>query len=85
MLLPMRKHRYSAKPSAGMTFGKRPRQYAAEIIALPMREQRQRALAEVPDDLRDWVREYVEDYFAKRRCLDRYLRDDARRCTGDSC
>lgn len=63
--VPMRNHRNP--PSANMTFGKRPRQYAAEIIALPMRAQRQRALAEVPDEVRDWVREYVEDYFAKRK------------------
>ncbi len=44
-----------------------PRQWAAEIIRLPSREQRREALERVPEPWRDWVRELVEDYFAKRQ------------------
>ncbi|TAN71580.1 MAG: hypothetical protein EPN17_00820 [Methylobacter sp.] len=54
------------------TYGKRPRQYAAEIIALPTLEQRRKALALVPCDWRDWVKEYVVDYFGKQHFLTRY-------------
>lgn len=54
------------------SLGKRPRHYAAEIIALPSREARLAALARVPDLYRDWVNELVQDYFAKRHFLERY-------------
>ena len=36
-----------------------PRQLAAEIVALPTREERRAALAEVPEHLREWVALYV--------------------------
>lgn len=45
---------------------KRPRHYAAEIIALPTRAARAAALDAVPEIIRDWVRHLVEDHFAKR-------------------
>lgn len=54
-----------------MTQTKRPRQYAAEIIALPTREARAAALAAVPAELREWVRELVVDYFARRQARGR--------------
>jgi len=44
-----------------------PRQWAAKIIQLPTREQRREALEQVPEKWRDWVRNLVEDYFAKRQ------------------
>ena len=53
---------------------KRPRQYAAEILDLATPAQRRQALDEVPDEWRDWVREYVETAFslsAARRAADR--------------
>ena len=45
---------------------KQPRQYAAEIIALPTRACRAEALLAVPEKFRDWVRELVEDFFWRR-------------------
>ena len=39
---------------------KRPRQYAAEIMRLPTREQRIERLSQVPENIREWVRYYVE-------------------------
>lgn len=52
--------------------GKRPRHYAAEIVALPTKEARLAAFAEVPEHYRDWVMELVQDTFHKRRCLQAY-------------
>lgn len=66
MLCPMHAVNKSYSP-----FPKRPRQYAAEIIALPMRAQRARALNDVPEFYRAWVAELVSDYFAKRKFLNR--------------
>lgn len=43
-----------------------PRQYAAEILALPHRADRQAALEAVPEHLREWVRHLVADAFARR-------------------
>lgn len=45
---------------------RRPRQYAAEIIALPNKGERAAALDRVPEHLRDWVRGLVEDHFWRR-------------------
>jgi hypothetical protein len=50
---------------------KRPRHYSAEILDLP-RAERSAALASVPDHLRNWVRGYIEDHFAKRGALASY-------------
>lgn len=47
-------------------YAKWPRQYAAEIVRLPTREARQAALAEVPEALQPWVRDYVETAFHLR-------------------
>ena len=44
---------------------KRPREYAAEIIAQPDRAERRKMLARVPEGFRDWVRGYVEQYSAR--------------------
>lgn len=54
---------------------KRPRHYAAEIIALPTRAARAAALDAVPEIIRDWVRHLVEDHFAKRAHLARRTPD----------
>ena len=43
-----------------MSNPKRPRQYAAEIMRLPTREQRIERLSQVPENIREWVRYYVE-------------------------
>ncbi len=51
------------------TLSKWPRHYATEIIALPTKELRIAALNQVPEQWRDWVRDYVKDYFAKRHYL----------------
>lgn len=53
-------------------YGQWPRQYAAEIIVLPTLEQRREALARVPEQWREWVKDYVVDYFNKRHFLKRY-------------
>lgn len=37
-----------------------PRQYAAQIVALPSIDERRAALAQVPEHLRDLVRKHVE-------------------------
>ncbi len=37
-----------------------PRQYARQILAMETKEERQAALAEVPEHLRDLVRAHVE-------------------------
>jgi hypothetical protein len=41
---------------------KRPRHYAAEIVALKSRESRAAALARVPANFRAWVQDLVDDY-----------------------
>lgn len=46
---------------------KRPRFYAAEIIALKTKEERRAALAKVPEHLRDWVEFYVRDSVERKR------------------
>lgn len=51
---------------------KRPRHYAAEIIALPTREQRSAALAKVPSEWREWTKDHVTDYFQKQHFLKCY-------------
>lgn len=45
---------------------KRPRQYAAEILALTTKAGRLAALAQVPDHLREWVAEYVRHAWSRR-------------------
>ncbi|WP_339079653.1 hypothetical protein [Pseudomonas sp. TMP9] len=42
-----------------------PRQFARQIVAMPTKEARRAALAEVPEDLRDLVRTHVEDAWNK--------------------
>lgn len=37
-----------------------PRQYAVQILALRTKEERQQALAGVPEELRELVKEHVE-------------------------
>ena len=49
---------------------KRPRQYAAEILARPRAEWAE-ALAEVPEEWRDWVRLYLTNYVGLRRARSR--------------
>lgn len=46
---------------------KRPRQHAEEILMLRTKEQRARALANVPAHLQPLVRRHVETVFLKRR------------------
>lgn len=48
---------------------KRPRHYAAEILALDNVEDRQAALKKVPNELQSWVQELVEDADRKRKNL----------------
>ena len=51
-----------------MERGKRPRQWAAEILGLPTRKARREYLEhDVPAEFRDWVRFYVEDSFERRK------------------
>jgi len=52
-----------------MLHEKRPRQYAAEIIALDSREARRAALARVPEWCREWVAGYVRDHFERQKFL----------------
>jgi flavorubredoxin len=51
---------------------KRPREYAAEIIAQPDRAIRRKMLKRVPEDYRDWVRGYVEQYSRRLNVARRY-------------
>lgn len=44
----------------------RPRQYAAEILALTTKAERRAALSQVPDHLREWVAEYVRQAWSRR-------------------
>lgn len=44
-----------------------PRHYAAEITGMKTRKERNEALQEVPDHLRDWVKKYVEIAFALKK------------------
>lgn len=46
---------------------RRPRQYAAEIIALRTKEERAAALARVPEHLRELTRRHVETEFDRRK------------------
>lgn len=46
---------------------KRPRHYAAEIIALPTAEERRAALEKVPELWRDTTRIHVINYFAMKK------------------
>lgn len=46
---------------------KRPRHYAAEIIALPTAEERRAALEKVPELCRDITRTHVINHFALKR------------------
>jgi len=52
---------------------KRPRHYAAEIIALRSDEERQKALRQVPEAWRGWVGIYVSNHFDRLRYLRRRL------------
>lgn len=45
---------------------KHPNELAADIIALPTREERAQALENVPEHWRDLVRRHVIDYFWKK-------------------
>jgi len=38
---------------------KRPRHHAEEIMKIKEREERRKALFLVPEDIRDWVKDYV--------------------------
>jgi len=62
------------RPVTSATLPKRPRHYAAEIIALPKAERRA-ALAQVPAELRDWVRHLIEDWHAKAKSRARWERN----------
>ena len=44
-----------------------PLQWAAEILAEPTREGRNRILNEAPEPLRDWIRKHVEIEFERRK------------------
>jgi hypothetical protein len=46
---------------------KRPRQYAAEIVALKTREERAQKLTEVPEHLRDLVKKHVTLFFINKK------------------
>jgi len=43
---------------------KRPRHFAAEIIALPTRDDRRQAMAAVPENFQGLVREHVVSHFS---------------------
>lgn len=45
---------------------KRPRHYAAEIVALKSSESRVAALARVPAMFRAWVKDLIDDYYWRR-------------------
>jgi len=49
-----------------MSIDKKPRHHAAEIAALPTREQRRSALEDVPPEWRELVRRHVEVVFLLR-------------------
>lgn len=42
---------------------RRPRQYAADIVRMKTAAEREAAIEQVPPELRDWVRDLVDDYF----------------------
>ena len=52
-----------SKQSLGNHLGKRPRNYAAEIIAERDREKRRTMLAAVPDEFRGLVETHVRNHF----------------------
>ena len=45
---------------------KQPRHYADEILKLRTKEERRAALEQVPEEMRQTVKFYVHDHFAKR-------------------
>lgn len=45
---------------------KQPRHYADEILKLKTKEERKAALEQVPEEMRQTVKFYVHDHFAKR-------------------
>ena len=58
-------HGHADRGGVPQATDKRPREYAAEIIAQPDRAERRKMLARVPEGFRDWVRGYVEQYSAR--------------------
>tara|TARA_R100000426_G_C4795774_1_gene100535 strand:+ start:634 stop:795 length:162 start_codon:yes stop_codon:yes gene_type:complete len=46
---------------------KRPRHYAAEIMALKTRQERRDALDKVPEKYKDWVADLVKSAYSLRR------------------
>lgn len=46
---------------------KRPRHYAAEIVQMKTREERRKALEQVPEHLREWVKGYVLTAFEMKK------------------
>ena len=45
----------------------RPRQYFAQIKELKTVEQRREALAKVPPEFREWVKQYLTMYWDRKR------------------
>ena len=56
-----------AQEDVRLTHEKRPRQYAAEIMALRTREERRNALANVPEHLRELTEAHVRITFDRRK------------------
>ncbi|MDA8483610.1 hypothetical protein NNO07_11050 [Pseudomonas resinovorans] len=50
-----------------------PRDYAAAILAEPMREERNRLLERCPEEWRDRVKDYVETSFQKLKAYREYI------------
>jgi len=50
---------------------RRPRQYAAAILAEPDADTRDAMLGAVPAHLRAWVAHYLDDHDRRRACRDR--------------
>ncbi len=46
---------------------KRPREYAEHILTLRKREDRAKALSEVPEHLQDMVKKHVESHFMRMK------------------
>jgi len=44
-----------------------PRHYAAQILAAPTKQERQKLLDEVPEHLKNWVKEIVVNEFELRK------------------
>lgn len=51
----------------GWIGGKAPRQWAMDIYREPDRQVRIAMLAEVPEAYRDWVKEYVTEWWNRKR------------------